>query len=214
VTELTAAANATNQTQVQILEGRALRAEFQLVDDLRRLGRPVDLKERRELLVTAANGLYQYATAQIAVLRAANRTVEISRVEAQEKAIADLVARLKNATLESDLSRLEDELSNAEIRLAEELRLAGQPVITRDEYDRLLRAAEELIVKVIVAIRNLEAQGDSLLAEGLRVEEQHLIRLDVLIRTAVFPEEIASLEARLKEETEHITAALAQIGIK
>jgi hypothetical protein len=202
-----ATANATNLGQ---LEGRLIVAEFQLAADLRRLGRPIDINEWRDLLITRAEGLQAWAVVQIAAAR--NRSVEVARVEELERAVVTLVGLLRNATLRSDLEALEDRLNTVEENLIVELRAIGAPLIPRDQIVALERRAEELAIRLLIEIRRLFAEGRTLLAEGLQVEERNLVDLDVELRVALTPERIARIETRLTEAENRVAAELARIA--
>jgi len=208
ITELSAA-NLTD-AQVGILEGRLLQAEFQVAEDLRRLGRPVDLNEYRDLLITRGNGLQAWAAYEIAQAR--NRSVQVARVEELEAAVRNVSALLKNATLRSDLTFLEERLDQIELNLIQELRALGAPSIPRDTIIALERRAEELAIRLIIEIRRLFSEGRYLLAEGLQAEERSLIALDVDLRIAVTAERIVRVEARLKEIEDRVAAELARIA--
>jgi hypothetical protein len=208
ITELSAA-NLTD-AQVGILEGRLLQAEFQVAEDLRRLGRPVDLNEYRDLLITRGNGLQAWAAYEIAQAR--NRSVQVARVEELEAAVRNVSALLKNATLRSDLTFLEERLDQIELNLIQELRALGAPSIPRDTIIALERRAEELAIRLIIEIRRLYSEGRYLLAEGLQAEERSLIALDVDLRIAVTAERIVRVEARLKEIEDRVAAELARIA--
>jgi len=208
ITELSAA-NLTD-AQVGILEGRLLQAEFQVAEDLRRLGRPVDLNEYRDLLITRGNGLQAWAAYEIAQAR--NRSVQVARVEELEAAVRNVSALLKNATLRSDLTFLEERLDQIEVNLIQELRALGAPSIPRDTIIALERRAEELAIRLIIEIRRLYSEGRYLLAEGLQAEERSLIALDVDLRIAVTAERIVRVEARLKEIEDRVAAELARIA--
>lgn len=201
--------NATNETQVQALEGRVLQLELNLAEELRRLGHPLDVNERRELLITRATALLQYATAQIANAR--NRSLEVTRIQAQETAINNTINALRNATLHSDLTTLEERLNNLENVLADELRALGQPLVPRDTIVNLQNRAEELAIRLINEIRVLRTAGRTLLAEGLQVELGILIDLDVELRVALTPQQIVSVERRLQEAETRVATELRQI---
>jgi hypothetical protein len=202
-----ATANATNLLQV---EGRLIQAEFQLAADLRRLGRPVDINESRDLLVTRAEGLQQWAVVQIAAAR--NRSVEVARVQELEVQLRLVVGQLRNATFRSDIEILEDRLNTVEENLIVELRAIGSPLIPRDQIVALERRAEELAIRLLIEIRRLFAEGRTLLAEGLQAEERLLVELDVDLRTALTPERIVRVEARLTEAETRVAAELARIA--
>jgi hypothetical protein len=208
ITEL----NAANLTQAQVgmLEGRLIQAEFQLAADLRRLGRPIDLNEWRDLLITRGDGLQQWAAYEIA--QAKNRSVEVRRVEELEAQVRNITAVLKNATLRSDLELLERALNQVEENLIAELRILGTPAVPRDQIIALERRAEELALKLIIEIRKLYAEGRYLLAEGLQAEERNLIELDVDLRVALTPERILRVEQRLKEAEDRVAAELQRIA--
>jgi hypothetical protein len=208
ITEL----NAANLTQAQVgmLEGRLIQAEFQLAADLRRLGRPIDLNEWRDLLITRGDGLQQWAAYEIA--QAKNRSVEVRRVEELEAQVRNITAVLKNATLRSDLELLERALNQVEENLIAELRILGTPAVPRDQIIALERRAEELALKLIIEIRKLYAEGRYLLAEGLQAEERNLIELDVDLRVALTPERILIVEQRLKEAEDRVAAELQRIA--
>jgi len=201
-----ATANATNLGQ---LEGRLIVAEFQLAADLRRLGRPIDINERRDLLITRAEGLQAWAVVQIAAAR--NRSVEVARVQELERTVATLVGLLRNATLISDIELLEERLNTVEQDLIAELRAIGSPLIPRDQIVALERRAEELAIQLLIEIRRLFAEGRTLLAEGLQAEERLLVELDVELRVALTAERIARIEVRLAEAEARIAAELARI---
>jgi hypothetical protein len=203
--------NAANLTAAQtgILEGQLIQAEFQLAADLRRLGRPIDLNEWRDLLITRGDGLQQWAAYEIS--QAKNRSVEVRRVEELEVQIRNITAVLRNATLRSDLELLERVLNQVEENLIAELRILGSPAIPRDTIIALERRAEELAIKLIIAIRQLFAEGRYLLAEGLQAEERNLIQLDVDLRVALTPERILRVEQRLKEAEDRVAAELQRI---
>jgi len=202
-----ASANATNLGQ---LEGRLIVAEFQLAADLRRLGRPIDQNEYRDLLITRAEGLQAWAVVQIANAR--NRSVEVARVVELETAVNTLVGLLRNATLRSDLEVLEERLNTVEENLIVELRAIGQPLIPRDQIVALERRAEELAIRLLIEIRRLFAEGRTLLAEGLQAEERLLVELDVDLRVALTAERIARVEQRLTEAENRVAAELARIA--
>jgi hypothetical protein len=202
-----ATANATNLGQ---LEGRLIVAEFQLAADLRRLGRPIDINERRDLLITRAEGLQAWAVVQIAAAR--NRSVEVARVQELERTVATLVGLLRNATLISDIELLEERLNTVEENLIVELRAIGSPLIPRDQIVALERRAEELAIQLLIEIRRLFAEGRTLLAEGLQAEERLLVELDVELRVALTAERIARIEVRLTEAETRVAAELARIA--
>jgi len=202
-----ATANATNLGQ---LEGRLIVAEFALVADLRRLGRPIDQNEYRDLLLTRAEGLNTWAIVQIANAR--NRSVEVQRVQELQSQVALLVGMLRNATFRSDLEVLEERLNTVEENLIVELRAIGQPLIPRDQIVALERRAEELAIRLLIEIRRLFAEGRTLLAEGLQAEERNLVALDVDLRVALTPERIVRIEARLTEAENRVAAELARIA--
>jgi len=203
--------NATNETVILDLEGQLIVAEFQLADDLRRLGRPLSLNERRDLLITRADGLQRWAAAQIANAR--NRSIEVGRIQAQQQRIAQIANQLRNATLASDLTFLEEELDEAEEVLIAELLFLGQPLVPYEQIADLQRRAEDLALRLIVVIRQLRASNRILLAEGLQAEEQTLIDLDARLRTAVQPTQIAQIEVDLKAAETRILAELAKITV-
>jgi hypothetical protein len=194
---------ATVESEIRALEQRLGQQEMRLYMDLRRLGRPVNTQELKELLTRRAQQLTTNANEAIKALRQQNRTQEVQVLEREVQAIDVLVAELKNATQEADLRRVEEQLGMAEFRLFGEL---------IQELQLLIRRAEELAVRATIEIRKLREEGKGLLAEGLEREERYLIELDVELRTASTPEQVRRLAERLAAAEQRVQQELRQLG--
>jgi len=183
-----------------------------LAEDLRRLGRPINTQELREILNRRAQELTARANEEIRVLKQEGKTQVVEVIQREERVIAELVAELKNATQESEVRQVEEKLGFAEFRLFEELRNQGRPVVNRDEIQRVIRRAEELAVRATVEIRKLREENKGLLAEGLEREERYLIELDIELRSAETPDQVRRLEQRLDEAEQRVQQELRQLG--
>jgi len=203
---------ATAETEIRALEQRLGQQEMRLAGDLRRLGRPINTQELREVLTRRAQELTARANDEIRILKQEGKTQVAEVIQREEQAIAQLVAELKNATQEAEVRAVEEKLGFAEFRLFEELQRQGRPVINRQELERVIRRAEELAVRATIEIRKLREQGKELLAEGLIREEQYLIVLDVELRAAATPDQIHRIEERLQEAEKRVEQELTQLG--
>jgi hypothetical protein len=204
---------ATAEADIRQLEQRLIQQEIRLVEDLRRVGRPISSDELKESLIFRATGLVVMANEEIRVLKNENRTDAVTRVQAEEKAITDLITELKAATTETAVRDVEGRLTLAMAKLFVDLQASGGPLNFQRDLERVIRRAEELAIRATIEIRKLREQGKELLSAGLQREEQYLLELDVELRAATTPEQIRRIEERLNETEARVNQELKQLGV-
>jgi len=153
------------------------------------------------------------ASNEVRVLKEEGRPLSAEGLELEETRLLELLVELRAAESTGQAERrLEERLQETEDRLAAELKKLGRDFVTQQERQEILRRAQELLVSASNAIRVLEQQNRTLLAEGLIRQETIIIELEVQLRAAQDPQTIRTLEGMLRNAEQQVAFELRQLG--
>jgi len=226
VAEIITVSATANATVLQRLEAQLAERERTLEQELRRLtanttstGARFKRQVTLETLLTRATALEANATAEIAVLRAANRTAAAAELEREERAVQQLVAEIANVSATANatvLQRLQTQLADRERTLAEELRrLTANTTTTGGRFRRQAVTLETLLTRATALEANATAEIAALRAANRTAAATELAREERAIQTLVTDLTNASTTAsaaeirRLEVELAAREAALA-----